>query len=79
MENKHERLIVKVKGEALGYTDGNQNGANYVLRHSNGDRVKTIVTNDKFIEVANINIKVKIYADGRLEVGSHQLKGREKL
>ena len=65
---EHLRLIVKFKEEALYYPGF---GGSTEVLEKKGRRVKTIITNDDFICVANKDIKAKIYADGRFEIEKH--------
>ena len=67
---EHQRLIVKFKEEAEYYAS--QKHTTPLTK--NGRRVKTIVTNDDFIVVANKFIKAKIYVDGRYEISPHDNK-----
>ena len=76
---KHDRLIVNIKGDALAYTGGYPSKSTYVIKHDNDRKIHNIVTEDEVITVANKNIKVEVYRDGRVNVTSHQQEGREKI
>lgn len=67
-DNGHQRLIVKFKDEALYYPSHVTPATPLKI---NDRRVKTIITNDEFIVVANKYIKAKVYADGRYEIEPH--------
>ena len=66
---EHKRLIVKFPDEALGYIRGTKH--TFPIRREDDSKVRTIITNDDYLEVANQKFKFKIYADGKFVAEPH--------
>ena len=67
---EHKRLIVKFPDSSKYYEPrGTKHKAD--LKRLDGSKIKTIISDDDYMCVANQNIKLKIYADGRLEIEKH--------
>ena len=78
MEREYKRMIIKFKDEAE-YYQGMHGKSTRQLRHPNGNKIKTIVTADEYLVVANQHAKVKMYADGRIEIENHDNKTPLKI
>ena len=66
---EHKRLIVKFPDEALGYFRGT--GNTFPIRRDDNSKIRTIITNDDYLEVANQKFKFKIYKNGRFIAEPH--------
>ena len=78
MEREYKRMIVKFKDEAE-YYHGPRGDLTKPIKHPNGRKIKTIVTADEYLVVANQHAKVKMYSDGRIEIENHDNKTPLKI
>ncbi len=72
----HERIIIKFKDSAKNYLYPIQKGLGgkaktESLTRNDGTNIRTVITDDESVIVANKKIKVTVYKDGSIEIDPH--------